>query len=81
MSSRSTPIEKPRQYWDWMMSHGMRAFVESLGPELAAEFRTRMLAGLRHLYDDDGGLTLDAEVAFDRMLKCGRNADVSDGAV
>jgi hypothetical protein len=42
--------------------------VESLGPELAGEFRTRMFAGLERVHSD-GGITVDRTVAFTRMRK------------
>jgi hypothetical protein len=50
------------------MSHGFRGYVDSLGPELAAEFRARMFAGLERMHAN-GGITLDSAVAFHRMHK------------
>lgn len=68
-SARASFVMRDSQhYWDWMMSHGFRGFVRSLDPELADEFQTRMLAGLDRLHTD-GGITMDAEVTFDRMRK------------
>jgi ubiquinone/menaquinone biosynthesis C-methylase UbiE len=61
-------MRDPQQHCDWNMSHGFRGFVESLGPELAEEFRTRMFAGLQHLHAE-GGITVNAAVAFYRMRK------------
>lgn len=64
----SFTMRDPRHYWDWIMSHGFRGFVESLGPELAAEFKARMLAGLEDVHAN-GGITVDAKVAFARTRK------------
>jgi hypothetical protein len=50
------------------MSHGFRGYVDSLGPRLAAEFRTRMLAGLERVHAS-GAITLDGTVAFTRARK------------
>jgi hypothetical protein len=61
-------MRDPQHYWDWCMSHGFRGYVESLGPELAREFRTRMFAGLERVHSD-GGITVDRTVAFTRMRK------------
>jgi ubiquinone/menaquinone biosynthesis C-methylase UbiE len=64
----SFAIRDPQHYWDWSMSHGFRGYVESLGPRLATEFRTRMLAGLERLHAS-GGITLDGAAAFTRARK------------
>lgn len=64
----SFAMRDPLHYWDWSMSHGFRGFVESLGPELAEEFRARMFAGLERLHVD-GGIVVNAAVAFNRMRK------------
>jgi ubiquinone/menaquinone biosynthesis C-methylase UbiE len=61
-------IRDPQHYWDWSMSHGFRGYIDSLGPELAAEFRARMFAGLERMHAN-GGITLDSTVAFHRMRK------------
>lgn len=61
-------IRDPQHYWDWSMSHGFRGYVNSLGPELAREFRARMFAGLERLHAD-GGITVDSTVAFHRMCR------------
>jgi SAM-dependent methyltransferase len=61
-------IRDPEHYWDWSMSHGFRGYVESLGPQLGAELRTRMLAGLEQVHAS-GGITLDRTVAFTRVRK------------
>ncbi|MBQ0862167.1 hypothetical protein ACH4RA_03050 [Streptomyces smyrnaeus] len=50
------------------MSHGFRGFVDSLGPGLAEELRTRMFEGLERLHAD-GGITINATAAFNRMRK------------
>jgi ubiquinone/menaquinone biosynthesis C-methylase UbiE len=68
-SERSTfAMRDPQHYWDWSMSHGFRGYVDSLGPELAGEFRARMFAGLERIHAN-GGITLDSSVAFYRMRK------------
>lgn len=59
---------RPQHYWEWNMSHGFRGSVESPGPELAAEFKARLLAGLEDVHAN-GGITVDARVAFDRVRK------------
>jgi ubiquinone/menaquinone biosynthesis C-methylase UbiE len=64
----SFAMRDPQHYWDWSMSHGFRGFVTDLGPELADEFRTRMFEGLERVHAD-GGITLDATAAFNRMRK------------
>ena len=64
----SFPMRDPQHHWDWNMSHGFRGFVDSLGPELAEEFRTRMFAGLEGVHAS-GGIVVDATVAFNRMRK------------
>jgi SAM-dependent methyltransferase len=64
----SFAIRDPQHYWDWSMSHGFRGYVDSLGPRLAAEFRTRMLAGLERGHAS-GAITLDGTVAFTRARK------------
>jgi hypothetical protein len=61
-------IRDPQHYWDWSTSHGFRGYVDSLGPRLAAEFRTRMLAGLERVHAS-GAITLDGTVAFTRARK------------
>ena len=64
----SFAIRDPQHYWDWSMSHGFRGYVDSLGPRLAAEFRTRMLAGLERVHAR-GAITLDGAAAFTRARK------------
>lgn len=55
-SERATfAIRDPPHYWDWSMSHGFRGYVDSLGPELAGEFRARMFAGLERLTEAVAG--------------------------
>lgn len=61
-------IRDPQHYWDWSMSHGFRGYVDSLGPELAGEFRARMLVGLEQMHAN-GGITVDRIVGFSRMRK------------
>jgi SAM-dependent methyltransferase len=61
-------MRDPQHYWDWNMSHGFRGYVDSLGPELAGEFRDRMFAGLERMHAS-GGITVDRTVAFNRMRK------------
>jgi ubiquinone/menaquinone biosynthesis C-methylase UbiE len=68
-SARATfAMRDPQHYWDWSMSHGFRGYVDSLGPELAGEFRARMFAGLERMHAN-GGITVDNTVAFNRMRK------------
>ncbi len=68
-SERATfAIRDPPHYWDWSMSHGFRGYVDSLGPELAGEFRARMFAGLERMHAN-GGITVDSTAAFYRMRK------------
>ena len=50
------------------MSHGFRGHVYSLGPQLAAEFRTRLFAALEHL-QADGGITASFGAVFARARK------------
>lgn len=64
----SFAMRDPQHHWDWNMSHGFRGLVEFLGPELAEEFRTRMFAGLERVHAD-GGIVINAAVAFNRMRK------------
>jgi SAM-dependent methyltransferase len=61
-------MRDPQHYWDWSMSHGFRGYVDSLGPELAGEFRARMFAGLEQMHAN-GGIAVDRPVAFNRMRK------------
>jgi hypothetical protein len=61
-------LRSPQHYWDWSMSHGFRGYVDSLGPELGAEFRARMLAGLAQVQTDDG-IPIHSAVDFHRMRK------------
>jgi ubiquinone/menaquinone biosynthesis C-methylase UbiE len=62
-------MRDPQHYWDFSMSHGFRGWVDSLGPELAGEFRTRLFAGLERMHAN-GGITLDNMAAtFYRMRK------------
>jgi ubiquinone/menaquinone biosynthesis C-methylase UbiE len=61
-------MRDPQHYWDWSMSHGSRSYVDSLGPELAGEFRARMLAGLERMHAN-GGITVDRPIVFYRMRK------------
>ncbi len=64
----SFEMRDAQHHWEWNMSHGFRGFVESLGPELASEFKTRMFAGLENIHAS-GGITVNAKVAFNRMRK------------
>lgn len=64
----SFPIRDPQHYWDWRMSHGFRGYINYLGPQLAAEFQARMLAGLKRMHDN-GGITLDDVISFTRVRK------------
>jgi ubiquinone/menaquinone biosynthesis C-methylase UbiE len=61
-------IRDPQHYWDWSMSHGFRGYIDSLGPDLAGEFRARLFAGLERM-QANGGITLDGTVSFTRMRK------------
>lgn len=67
---RSFDFRDPQHYWDWLMSHGWRGHVYSLGPQLAAEFRTRLFAALEQL-QADGGITVSFGAAFARARKPG----------
>lgn len=58
----------PQHHWDWNMSHGFRGFVESLEPELAEEFKTRMFEGLARLHAA-GGIVVQSTVAFTKVWK------------
>lgn len=53
----------PQHYWDWLLSHGFRGFVDSLEPALAGELRSRLMAELLHLHVQ-GGITTEPDVAF-----------------
>jgi ubiquinone/menaquinone biosynthesis C-methylase UbiE len=55
-------IRDPQHYWDWSMSHGFRGYVDSLGPELAGEFRARMFAGLERMHAN-GGITVECSAS------------------
>ncbi|MEV0615611.1 methyltransferase domain-containing protein [Nonomuraea sp. NPDC050404] len=61
-------LRDPQHYWDWNMSHGFRGFVESLGPELAEEFRAKVFEGLARLHAD-GGIVMRSAAAFYRMRR------------
>lgn len=50
------------------MSHGFRGYIDSLGPELAAEFPAGLFAGLEQMHAS-GDIALDSTVAFTRMRK------------
>ena len=50
------------------MSHGFRGYIDSLGPDLAGEFRARLFAGLERM-QANGGVTLDGTASFTRMRK------------
>jgi hypothetical protein len=52
------------------MSHGFRGHVHSLGPQLAAEFRTRLFAALEQL-QADGCITASFGAVFTRARKPG----------
>lgn len=67
-ASTTFTFRDPEHYWAWSMSHGFRGFVDSLGPELGAEFRDRMFAGLRGLHNT-GGITVEPNVAFTVAVK------------
>lgn len=68
---RSFDFRDPQHYWDHMMSHGFRGHVYSLGPQLAAEFRTRLFAALEQLQADGGGITASFGAVFTRARKPG----------
>jgi SAM-dependent methyltransferase len=61
-------IRDAQHFWDWNMSHGFRGFIESLGPQLAEEFRATLFAGLERM-QAEGGIKLTSVVAFNRMNK------------
>jgi len=63
---RSFDFRDPQHYWDFVMSHGFRGHVYSLGPQLAAEFRTRLFAALEQLQADGGGITASFGAVFAR---------------
>ncbi len=67
-ASTKFTFRDPEHYWSWSMSHGFRGFVDSLGTELAAEFRDRLFAGLRTLHDA-GGITVEPNVVFTVAVK------------
>ncbi|HEY3871383.1 MAG TPA: methyltransferase domain-containing protein [Actinocrinis sp.] len=52
------PIADPQTCWDFHMSHGFAAIVESLDPADAAEFRRCALAELTRMHES-GGIVLD----------------------
>jgi hypothetical protein len=68
---QTSALRDPQHYWDWLTSHGWRGFVYSLGPQLADEFRARLLAGLAPMAAD-GGITVSHGAAFTRALKPSR---------
>ena len=68
---RSFDFRDPQHYWDFVMSHGFRGHVYSLGPQLAAEFRTRLIAALEQLQADGGGITASFGAVFARARKPG----------
>ena len=70
---RSFGFRDPQHYWDFVMSHGFRGHVYSLGPQLAAEFRTRLFAALEQL-QADGCITASHGAAFTRARKPSRGA-------
>jgi ubiquinone/menaquinone biosynthesis C-methylase UbiE len=70
---RSFDFRDPQHYWDFVMSHGFRGHVYSLGPQLAAEFRTRLFAALEQL-QADGCITASHGAAFTRARKLSRGA-------
>ncbi|GGN59992.1 SAM-dependent methyltransferase [Actinoplanes lobatus] len=53
------PVPDPRTCWDFHMSHGFAARVETLSPADAGEFRRRSLAELTRMHED-GGIVLDS---------------------
>jgi ubiquinone/menaquinone biosynthesis C-methylase UbiE len=61
-------IRDPQHYWDWSMSHGFRGYIDSLGPDPAAEYRDRLLTGLERM-QANGGITVDSTVGFSRMRR------------
>jgi len=67
---RSFDFRDPQHYWDFVMSHGFRGHVYSLGPHLAAEFRTRLFAALEQL-QADGCITASFGAVFARARKPG----------
>jgi hypothetical protein len=68
---QTSALRDPQHYWDWLMSHGPRGFVHSLGPQLADEFRARLFAGLAPMAAD-GGITVSHGAAFTRARKPSR---------
>lgn len=64
----SFPIRDPQHYWDWRISHGFRGYINSLRPQLAADFRAGMLTGLQRMHDN-GGITLNDIINFARTRK------------
>lgn len=52
------PVPDPQTCWDFHMSHGFAAGVETLSPSDAAEFRRRALAELAHM-QACGGIVVD----------------------
>ena len=56
-------LRDPQHYWDFVMSHGFRGFVYSLGPRLAGEFRASLFAGLEAM-QATGGITVSNGAAF-----------------
>lgn len=68
---RSFDFRDPQHYWDFVMSHGFRGHVYSLGPQLAAEFRTRLFAALEQLQADGDGITASFGAVFARARKPG----------
>jgi len=64
----SFALNDPQHYWDFVMSHGFRGHVYSLGPRLAAEFRARLFAGLERM-QAGGGITVSNGAVFTRARK------------
>jgi ubiquinone/menaquinone biosynthesis C-methylase UbiE len=66
-STRFT-FRDPEHYWTWSMSHGFRGFVDSLGDDVAAEFRARMLKGLHRMHAG-GGISVEPDVVITTAIK------------
>jgi len=71
------PLRDPRHFWDWCMSSEAAASIESLGPELASEFRARLFAGLGRIHAS-GGIIVDSTVALTRMHQARRSFTAAD---
>jgi SAM-dependent methyltransferase len=61
--SISFSYRDPQHYWDWLLSHGFRGFLDSLVPTLASEFRFRLMDELQHLHEESD-ITTEPDVVF-----------------